>query len=791
MAYTYEQLQRLGANPVVATPTTPPAPTGGYTFDQLKKMGAKPVDFAPEPESPKEGGGIGGFLKSLVSAPATMVARPFQAGAQLLGASSEEVDRVTKKLTGGLVAPVPQNFGDVKKDIGRGIETVAFGAAGPVSGGLAVGFGSSIAQGNDVFSGQTLFNTVLGGAGGKVLGLVGKPLLDAGGRVIGKITPKYLSNIASKGKGAIQEFAKTHKILPEATSKALTAGAESVENLANKPFRSASNALGLDAESRAARQQSSMQRKNDVNIGRVESELKSIESGYSKTRKAKGFSKDEFASSRSRVVKTGVLDDAVTTDGVITTKAKGGASERYRSMTIEGQEGVVREGLVKEGAMVHLDDVEKELQRAVRDSGLEGDDLATALRKVKGEIEGYRLKANGKGEVPLTLAHDAKISTTRNIDFNTPAEVKTYRKSIAKGLKNTVEKYSRTNVREINAELKKFYDDIDYLEMLDGLRVKGGRLGKYVARISGNLVGGAVGGAVGGFPGMALGTVAGGEASNAITGRMMSGKLGGVLGVAPERSAILQAAQREARAPRLQLTAPKEGAPRSQVFSSKPIILGARSASTVERQSQEKAISSRGFATKAPDKSPPVKYKPKSASANDTNRSPKVNTTKRVIPEYVKTMGGEKIKAELPKEISHADIKDSYQFGSSLKVKNPHDVDIAVFLDEGSPLFKKYGEVFNRKVGKVEYHVLPDNENGRDMFSAMLDTKDKYGTGKGLAQQLGSKSASAKSNIGKPKVTQSSLENIRPFFTKKDWGEKTTAEKIKMARSMNISYLLE
>jgi len=74
-----------------------------------------------------------GFFKSLVKAPITMVARPFQAVAALGGVSDEAIDKFSKEKLGGFVSPTPDNYSDLKKDIGRGIETVAFGM-GPVSG---------------------------------------------------------------------------------------------------------------------------------------------------------------------------------------------------------------------------------------------------------------------------------------------------------------------------------------------------------------------------------------------------------------------------------------------------------------------------------------------------------------------------------------------------------------------------------------------------------------------------------------------------------------------------------
>src|SRR3990167_5037432 len=132
------------------------------------------ADFSDE-ELEKEDG----FFKTLVKAPATIVARPFQLAAELIipGDNTEAIDKFSKEKLGGFVAPIPKNFADVKKDVGRGVQTVAFGLPGLASGGAAFGIGASLEQGNDLFSTETAFQTALGVGGAKVLGFVGKPLL--------------------------------------------------------------------------------------------------------------------------------------------------------------------------------------------------------------------------------------------------------------------------------------------------------------------------------------------------------------------------------------------------------------------------------------------------------------------------------------------------------------------------------------------------------------------------------------------------------------------------------------
>lgn len=210
---------------------TPVAKTSsGVDFS---KYGTPTASVQNAQTSEKSGGG---FVKNLVGAPLTMLARPVQAIAELAGAKSEDVDRVTSKLTGGLVAPVPQNSADVEKDVGRGIQTAALGLESPVAAGAALGAGSSLEQGNKLFSAQTAIQTALGGAGGKVLDLIGKPILDFAGKYIGKITPQTIIDVAGKGSKAIAEFAAQHEILPKEASNAINSGAKAIESAADKPF---------------------------------------------------------------------------------------------------------------------------------------------------------------------------------------------------------------------------------------------------------------------------------------------------------------------------------------------------------------------------------------------------------------------------------------------------------------------------------------------------------------------------------------------------------------------------
>ena len=112
------------------------------------KLYAPPA--TPQPVAPKKT--LGGkvinvakdIVRAIVSPVATTVARPIQLGAVLAGVSDERVNEVSQKISRGLIAPTPQNRGDVIKDLGRSIQTAALvlptGAFGSKIGARAFNF---------------------------------------------------------------------------------------------------------------------------------------------------------------------------------------------------------------------------------------------------------------------------------------------------------------------------------------------------------------------------------------------------------------------------------------------------------------------------------------------------------------------------------------------------------------------------------------------------------------------------------------------------------------------------
>lgn len=222
----YEEIKGGNMNPTI-TPTASTAQPG-------------------EPE--KKDGFLTSLAKSIVSPVATMVARPIQAGAELLGASAEDVNKVTKDVAGDWVAPVPQGVKDVVKDIGRGAETVALGLpvkgiSGAVKAGALAGGGAGLEQEG------TLGGAVKGAAVGAGTGLV------AGG--ISKVLealPKRLTADAFKGlsDAEIEQVMKTKSIgslsgIQSQSEKALSTGRNTVKNLIAEAEKRGAVGSGNDA----------------------------------------------------------------------------------------------------------------------------------------------------------------------------------------------------------------------------------------------------------------------------------------------------------------------------------------------------------------------------------------------------------------------------------------------------------------------------------------------------------------------------------------------------------------
>ena len=282
-----------GSSPATTTSEIPATPSGKVVKMSRAEYQNKYGVAAPvAPVAPQEGSMIGGMVKSLVTAPATMIARPFQAvqsawqlaGMDIKGNEAKakelndeayrlafslrtareedkpaiktrvqeiqnQVSEISRKLgeganwkpsAGGIIAEAPENWGDVKKDVGRGIQTVALGLTAPgtiLASGAAFGVGSSLEQGNDLFSWDTAASTLLSMGFAKSIDKWGKPVINYVGGKLAGFAPTALKEIAAKGEGAVLDFMAKNKLLGGVAaplSEKITAGAQAFDTGINK-----------------------------------------------------------------------------------------------------------------------------------------------------------------------------------------------------------------------------------------------------------------------------------------------------------------------------------------------------------------------------------------------------------------------------------------------------------------------------------------------------------------------------------------------------------------------------
>lgn len=176
MAYTLEELQKMGATPVAPAAGAAPAPkkaaSGGYTLEQLQSMGAQPVSReTPAPSNIGQKPQGDGFLKTLIKDPIkTLLVKPAARTTEALGrlgvfgkeaqagyeamadeGTGQELDI---PLLGGKynIENVKTGMSGVKQIAGEGLKagSYLYGGGGAATAGktaLGGGFRSSVFQG--------------------------------------------------------------------------------------------------------------------------------------------------------------------------------------------------------------------------------------------------------------------------------------------------------------------------------------------------------------------------------------------------------------------------------------------------------------------------------------------------------------------------------------------------------------------------------------------------------------------------------------------------------------------
>lgn len=574
--------QAPGASP--SQPTAQPANLSGNPFADLTPAGrsaSKPT-AAPAPEKKGFMNSVKEIGKSIVTAPATIAARPFQAvqaGAQFINdkpaldagikdmdalrlegdvllrdykaakAAGQDTTELKKRIqdlsrrtigageaiapiadkrafSGGVIAPTPENAKDVVKDVGRGIQTVALGTAAPIAGGAAFGLGSSLEQGDDLFSVQTLVNTALGAAGGKVLDWVGKPLFNGAGKVIGTITPKVLKDVAEKGAGALQKFAADNKLFGGAASKlseTIAKGFQGVDDKAASLFKGTGSGIkdaissqypGL-SKTNLQNRYTRIEAENFAKPTTIPSASYNSATDIFKNAKAQGNDLADIA------VKNGIRHDTLIDGGKYATAD---TADLLRSEAMKTSHDLIRPALeaaepgvervpiqrIRQSMLDQIDAIKPsqitDAERAIMKQRIEkdfADNSAAALA----HPEGYSLTDLHDNSIVSNLNGKHKPNGLSSDNFNA-------RQSREQGevFRKILEDVSpkELEIGKFKAELAKQFQLADYLTALDTKKVPQGIVSKAVdlfGKVAGAGAGAQIGGGIGGIAGYHMGGV--------------------------------------------------------------------------------------------------------------------------------------------------------------------------------------------------------------------------------------------------------------------------------------------
>lgn len=266
-------------------------------------------------------------------------------------------------------------------------------------------------------------------------------------------------------------------------------------------------------------------RNNSINASRV-TDLNNIISGYAKGRTFLDNAKPEEIQALDNIANRTNLEGTVSTDGRLNLTQ---VMKDYQANTVDKYSSTVRDTLIREGKSVPVEAVKMQLIKAMDDARVAGNQKAAWESSIEKLTKNLEKEADPQGNIPLFKVHDAKIGESKTANYakrqgNSNVELK--RKAIAHSLKTSIEDNSAENIQVLNHQLEQYYTDLSVLDLLNGKLVSGGKLGKYFAQVSGNIIGAGIGSAVGGPIGMAFGSALGGEAAATMKGRQMKATFG-------------------------------------------------------------------------------------------------------------------------------------------------------------------------------------------------------------------------------------------------------------------------
>lgn len=522
------------AAPVVPT-TTSSTPSGvdparlAALQSSLKTYNASGNTNGSTTPIPKDPGALASFAKGIFGAPLTIAARPIQAAAevgQFLGGGinavdPDAIDAATSKipLIGGLIAPVDRNFGDVKKDVGRAAETVALGTGAPIAGGALFGAGASLEQGNDLLSVQTAADAAIGGAGGKVLEWLGKPLLNAAGKVVGTITPKIIKDAAAGGADSLAKFAATHDLplgistVTKPIATGIQKGTEAIDSAIGSGFKKGGAALQKVAADQfpGLSPVNHFKKVNEADFVKPSTINKP---GYANATRVFNDAKARDIDIGKVATDRGIITDTLHEDGTYNTKP---AEQAIRQKNYDSSNTVGRKAIQEAQVNVRrvpTDTVRTALREKINsipDTSINDRTREQMLAKVDKDFgaDSPSARAHPDG-YNLENLNDSRISADKDAYANGQAKkskTAQYYKYQRQVFGDLFDKHTPDTapLKAFRAELEKNFKLADYLKALHGKKVPQNITQKAI-RLFGRGVGGTLGSHLGGFPGFLAGS---------------------------------------------------------------------------------------------------------------------------------------------------------------------------------------------------------------------------------------------------------------------------------------------
>lgn len=307
--------------------------------------------------------------------------------------------------------------------------------------------------------------------------------------------------------------------------------------------------------------------------GRVKT-LTDIEKNSSPVNKVVANATSKGVDVKNIVANTDLLQGSVDSSGKIDTLSKGGAVDQFNQI-INKFDSAISDGLDREGISIPFDKVKTALNDSTQSSRIAGGAKTRLINQINDEISGLQNDVDKNGNIPLSKLQDAKISSTQGVDYTKP-ETKINAKTIASVYRKLIEDNSKLPVKQVNAELSKYYTVQDYLEALNGKTVKGGKLGTYFAKTIGAVAGGHL-------PLGPIGPLIGSEIAGTIKGTALENTFGPLINKDFQPSDLIKNTVSESTQPRLGLPSPKPGSPNAQNNVAIPLT----QASSIEPPAQQ------------------------------------------------------------------------------------------------------------------------------------------------------------------------------------------------------------